>query len=137
MKNELIFRPLKEEDYDVICSWWKWWRWSVLPKTALPHDGKGGFMVEKNGKPIVSAFLYLTNSSIALLEWIVSNPNYKESDRKDAIELLINESEKFCKTMGGIDIIFSIGRNKHLIETHKKLGWVVDKTPSREIIKKI
>ena len=137
MKNELIFRPLKEEDYGVICSWWKWWRWPVLPKTALPHGGKGGFMVEKNGKPIVSTFLYLTNSSIALLEWIVSNPNYKESDRKDAIELLINESEKFCKTMGGIDAIFSMGRNKHLIETHKKLGWHVDKTPSYEIIKKI
>jgi hypothetical protein len=110
---------------------------SVLPKTALPHDGKGGFMVEKNGKPIVSAFLYLTNSSIALLEWIVSNPNYKESDRKDAIELLINESEKFCKTMGGIDIMFSIGRNKHLIETHKKLEWTVDTSPSYELVKNI
>ena len=33
--------------------------------------------------------------------------------------------------------MFSIGRNKHLIETHKKLGWAVDKNPSYEIIKKI
>lgn len=136
MKDKLIFRTLKEEDYETICDWWKWWRWPVLPRTALPDDAKSGFMVEKNGKPIVSAFLYLTNSSVALLEWIVSNPSYKQNDRKDAIELLINESEKFCKAMG-ITFIFSIGRNKHLIETHKKLGWHVDNTPSREIIKNI
>ena len=66
MKDELIFRPLNEGDYETICKWWKWWRWPVLPKTALPNDAKGGFMVEKNGKPIVSAFLYLTNSTVAL-----------------------------------------------------------------------
>jgi hypothetical protein len=33
--------------------------------------------------------------------------------------------------------MFTIGRNKHLIETHKKLNWVVDKDPSYEITKKI
>ena len=136
MKDKLIFRTLKEEDYKTICAWWKWWRWPVLPKGALPDNGKCGFMVEKNNKPIVSAFLYLTNSSVALLEWIVSNPDYKENDRKDAIELLVNEAEKFCKGIG-VTIIFSIGRSKHLIEIHKKLGWHVDRNSSCEIIKNI
>jgi len=136
MKDKLTFRTLKEEDYETICAWWKWWRWTVLPKSALPDNGKCGFMVEKNNKPIVSGFLYLTNSTGALLEWIVSNPDYREDDRKDAIELLINEAEKFCKGMG-ITYIFSIGRSKHLMETHKKLGWHVDKKSSHEIIKNI
>ena len=31
--------------------------------------------------------------------------------------------------------IFSIGKNKHLIKTHEKLGWQVDKKPSYEIVK--
>ena len=137
MEHELTFRPLEEKDYEIICEWWKQWEWPVLPRTALPNGGKGGFIVEKNGEPIVSAFLYLTNSSIAYIEWIVSNPNYRESDRKNAIELLINECEKFCKTISGVDIILSIGRNKHLIETHKKLGWTVSEDPSYEIIKNI
>ena len=136
MKDKLIFRTLKEEDYETICAWWKWWRWPVLPKGALPDNGKCGFMIEKNNKPIASAFLYLTNSSVALLEWIVSNPYYKENDRKDAIELLINEAEKFCKGMN-VTYIFSIGKNKHLTETHEKLGWTVDKKASYEIVKKI
>jgi len=136
MENELIFRPLKEEDYETICKWWKWWRWPVIPREMLPDKGKSGFIVEKNNIPIVSAFLYLTNSTGALLEWIVSNPEYRENDRKEAIELLITNAENVCKNMG-ITYMFSIGRSKHLMKTHEKLGWQVDKKPSYEIIKNL
>jgi hypothetical protein len=136
MNNKLNFRPLKEEDYKTICEWWKWWRWPVIPREMLPDKGKSGFIVEKNNIPIVSAFLYLTNSTGALLEWIVSNPEYREDDRKEAIELLITNAEDVCKNMG-IIYMFSIGRSKHLMKTHEKLGWQVDKKPSYEIIKNL
>ena len=136
MESELVFRPLKEEDYETICKWWKWWRWPVIPKEMLPDKGKSGFIVEKNNIPIVSAFLYLTNSTGALLEWIVSNPEYREDNRKEAIELLITNAETVCKNMG-ITYMFSIGRSKHLMKTHEKLGWQVDKKPSYEIIKNL
>ena len=136
MENKLIFRPLEEEDYEIICSWWKWWRWPVLPKSVLPDNGKGGFMVEKNNIPIVSGFLFISNSEMAMLEWVVSNPKYKEKDRKQAIELLIIGVENCCRQMGSKHII-TLGRNKHLMETHKNLGWTVDTTPSYEIIKTI
>ena len=136
MKNELMFRPLKKEDYDTICKWWKWWRWPIIPREMLPDDGESGFIVEKDNTLIVSAFLFITNSKGAKLEWIVSNPKYKEDDRKEAIELLINNIERVCKNMG-LKYIFSIGRNKHLMETHEKLGWLVDKKPSFEIIKNL
>ena len=68
MENELVFRPLKEEDYEIICKWWKWWRWPVIARTILPDNGNGGFMVEKNNIPIVSGFLYISNSEMAMLE---------------------------------------------------------------------
>ena len=80
--------------------------------------------------------MFITNSKGAKLEWIVSNPDYRENDRKQAIEMLINGVENICKSMG-CKYIFSIGRNKHLLDTHKKLGWFVDKQPSYEIIKNI
>ena len=69
-----------------------------------------------------------------LLEWIISNPDYKDEDRQDAIELLINGAENVSRKLG-YKYIFSIGRNKHLIETHKKLKWAVDKKPSHELVK--
>ena len=43
---------------------------------------------------------------------------------------------EYCKKLG-YDNMFSIGRNKHLIDTHKKLGWAVDNKSSYEIIKKL
>ena len=126
-----------DKDYTILEEWCKERNWeSSIPKEMLPDKGKSGFIVEKNNIPIVSGFLYLTNSTGALLEWIVTNPEYREDDRKEAIELLINDTEMVCKNMG-ITYIFSIGRSKHLMKTHEKLGWYVDKNPSYEITKKL
>ena len=136
MKDKLIFRRLTEEDYETISKWWKWWRWPIIPKEMLPDNGKSGFMVEKNKQPIVCGFVYITNSSIVLLEWVVSNPKYREEDRLDAIELLINEVEKICKDME-YTYILTMNKSKSLLEIHEKLGWKVDKKPSYEITKKL
>ena len=122
--SELKSRLLKDSDWETLCQWWESWpKWVNPPKSFLPDNGKGGIMVEKEGKPIVAGFLYITNSDAVLLEWIVSDPEYRGKDRKDALELLISSAEATCKGLGKKHI-FTIGRNKHLIETHKKLGWI-------------
>ena len=136
MSDELVLRSLTEEDYEVICDWWTKWEWPVLPKELLPQDGLGGFMVEKNKKPIVAGFVYLTNSKGAWFDYIVSDPSYRENDRNHAVELLISGAEQFCVDLG-IKTILHIGRSKGLINKFNKLGWFVDKTPSYEIMKRI
>ena len=93
-------------------------------------------MIEKNNIPIVSGFVYISNSEMAMLEWVVSNPEYREKDRKEAIELLINCVEHNCRKMG-FKHLLTLCRNKHLIETHEKLGWHVNKEPSYELIKNL
>jgi hypothetical protein len=134
---ELDIRRLESEDWATLVSWWDTWPdWQTPPKDFLPDNGKGGFMVEKNNTPIVAGFMYFTNSEGVLLEWIVSNPSYRDEDRQDAIEFLILTCEEYIKA-NGKKYIFSIGRNKHLIETHKKLGYHVDTKVSHEIIKKL
>ena len=134
---KLNIRKITENDWDTLVSWWDAWpEWVNPPKGFLPDNGTGGLIIEKNNKPIVAGFLYFTNSEAVLLEWIVSDPNYKEKDRKNAIEMLIKGAEIFCKN-NGKNYMFSIGRNKHLINTHKKLGWTVDDKSSYEITKQI
>ena len=134
---ELKARLLTDADWGTLCKWWESWpKWVNPPKSFLPDNGKGGFIVEKEGKPICAGFIYLTNSDAALLEWIVSDPEYRDKDRKDALELLITSAEEACKQLGKVHM-FSIGRNKHLIETHKKLGWSADASPSYELVKNI
>ena len=136
-KNILIARNLDENDWDTLVSWWdKWPDWKTPSKDFLPNNGTGGIMIEKNKEPIVAGFLYFTNSKAVLLEWIISNPDYREDDRKEAVELLITEAESICKDAGN-RYMFTIGRNKQLIRTHEKLGWFVDKKPSYEITKKL
>jgi hypothetical protein len=133
---ELQVRKLEETDWETLVKWWKWWRWPVMPKGFLPDNGTGGLMVHKEDTPIVAGFLYFTNSDGVFLEWIISSPEYREKDRKQALELLISTAEETCR-LAGKKHMFSIGRNKHLIETHKKLGWTVDSSPSYELIKNI
>ena len=131
---ELNIRRLNDEDYSTLVKWWDAWpKWTAPPQTFLPDTG---FIVEKNNIGIVAGYVYMTNSKAALLEWIISNPEYRESDRKDAITLLIQAVERVLKDQG-IKYIFSIGRHKNLINTHKKLGWLVDEKPSYELIKNL
>ena len=134
--KKLVFRDLTDVDWDTLVSWWEWWRWPTMPRDFLPKNGTGGIMIEKNNTPIVAGFLYETNSKVLILEWVVSNPKYKETDRQEAIELLIKESEKRAKKLN-YKYMFSVGRNKHLIDTHEKLGWSIDHRNSHEITKKL
>lgn len=133
---ELKVRALEESDWETMCSWWKWWKWPEVNKDMLPLNGCGGLMVYKEDIPIAAGFLYLSNSKVAWLDWVVSNPQYRDSDRKEALEILINSLEEVAKQQD-YSIIISIARNKSLIQTHKKLGYTVDENPSYEISKKI
>ena len=131
---EFNARKLIDNDYELLVSWWKWWRWTPIPKNFLPDNGTGGIMIEKDNTPVVAGFIYYTNSDAVVVEWIISNPDYKDKNRKQAVEVLLNTIEKVCKKQGK-QYMFSIGRSKQLVETHKKLGWVVDEKPSYEIVK--
>ncbi len=134
---ELKARQLKDSDWETLTAWWDSWpEWVSPSKDFLPDNGTGGLMIQKNNKPIVAGFLYFTNSKSVLLEWIISDPNYKDTDRQEAVELLIKTAEKVCKDAGK-KYMFSIGRNKNLIKLHEKIGWNVDKKASYEIVKKI
>ena len=129
-------RKLTDNDYELLVSWWKWWRWTPIPKNFLPDNGTGGIMIEKDNTPVVAGFIYYTNSDAVVVEWIISNPDYKDKNRKQAVEVLLNTIEEVCKKQGK-QYMFSIGRSKQLIDAHKKLGWVVDDKPSYEIVKVI
>lgn len=134
---QLNIRRLTENDWPVLQSWWDAWdEWVAPPRDFLPDNGTGGFMVESGETPVVAGFIYFTNSKGALLEYIVSNPEYREKDRNDAVELLITAAENVLKDQG-YKYVFSIGRNKNLINKHKKLGWSVDERSSQELIKVI
>ena len=89
----IIIRPIIEGDYeDILVGWWKDWGWEPPAKAFLPDNGLNGIMVLDDEIPVCAGFLYITNSAVGWVEWIVSNKNYIGNAplRKTAISMLVS-----------------------------------------------
>ena len=131
-------RPLGETDYeDILVGWWKDWKWTPPLKDFLPSDGKGGVMVLDNDIPVCAGFVYMTNSKVAWVDWIISSRNYsKKPQRKEALDLLITTLTNICKDTGN-KYCYALIKNKSLIKTYEDLGYTAADNYSQEMIKKL
>jgi len=135
---QLNIIPLKETDYEnILCGWWRDWRWSPPLKDFLPDNGKGGFIVYDGDIAVCAGFMYITNSKAIWCDWIISNINYKDRvKRKEALELLINTISNKAELLG-MKYIYALIKNKPLIDTYKKVGFIAASSYNQEMIKKI
>ena len=101
-----------ENDYSDLTSWWTTYCWTPVSEAMLP---KTGLMVEDKEK-IVSGFLYRTDSSICLLEWVVGNPALSKEERKNGMNLLFSTSKLWAKAHG-FKIILTMTKNNGLINS--------------------
>jgi hypothetical protein len=133
---EFNIRPLGETDYeDILVGWWKDWKWTPPPKDFLPSDGKGGVMVLDNDIPVCAGFVYMTNSKVAWVDWIISNKEYKKKpQRKEALDLLITTLTNICKDTGN-KYCYALIKNKSLIKTYETLGYTSADNYTQEMIK--
>ena len=120
--NNINFRSFKKGDYEICCEWWKWWWKKVgldpVQRVFLPKDERC-FVLEKDGIPIVATFLFLTEIPIvAWTTYLVSNPEYKEKDRRDLIKLLIKNVEKEAEKYGIIQM-FTVCGDVHMSYSRK------------------
>ena len=124
MNNKITFRSFKEGDYEMCCEWWRWW-WKDIPvkKELLPQDGTC-FIIESNNIPVAAGFLYTFENPLVAYgpTWVVSNPEYKEKDRRQVLELLITCIEKEAKELGIVQL-FTVCGNRFMQQIHKKLDW--------------
>ena len=135
---ELYIRELNETDYDeILVGWWKDWGWDAPLKDFLPRDGRGGIMVLDGEIPVCAGFMYITNSKVAWVDWIISNKEYtKKPQRKDAIKLLVSALTDICKTAGN-KYVYALIKNESLINTYQELGYVKGSNYTTEMIKKL
>ena len=128
MNENINFRSFKEGDYEMCCEWWKWWWKKVdldpIQRVFLPKDERC-FVLEKDGIPIAATFLFLTEIPIvAWTTYLVSNPEYKEKDRRDLIKLLIKNVEKEAEKYGIIQM-FTVCGDVHMSNIHESLDWIM------------
>ena len=133
MSDNVTFRSFKEGDYETCVGWWKWWwgQYNADPirRGFLPKDERC-FVIEKNNKPVAATFLILSYDipAVAWTTYLVSNPKYREKDRRELIETLITNVEKEAEKYGVLQL-FTVCGNKHVSDIHKNLGW--DMSPAR------
>lgn len=134
---EFNIRLLNDSDYDnIIVGWWKDWGGEAPPKDSLPQDGTCGFMVSKGDIDICAGFAYFTNSGIAFCEFIVSNFNYREKDRNQAIETLIDTISE-ASFNAGYKYMWVSSFNKNLVKRYEACGYIKTQEDCVEMIKKL
>ena len=132
---EFQVRLLREGDYEnTLVKWWNDWKWDAPSKDFLPEDGLGGMMVSKGDIDICAGFIYFTNSKAAWCEFVVSNKEYKEKDRGDAIKLLLEALSATSKD-NGVKYVYTSLKSNALIKKYKECGYVQGDTGCTEMIK--
>jgi len=149
---KLQVRKLQESDWEFLPKWWKHhgqipWMDNENFRDFLPgafqignyeekRAGLGGFIVCKEEDPIAAMWLGMTNSNCSLPTAAISDPEYKDTDRKKAIQLLVNFVTNFSKELG-YKYAFGWAQEGYMLDYYLKAGYEKFQTPSYELIKKL
>ena len=133
---ELTIRQLNDNDYqDILVEWWSQWGWTAPEKDFLPDNGKGGYIIYDEDTPICAGFIYITNSRISWIDWIISNKKYTErAKRREAISLLVDSLTNISK-MSGSKYAYALIKNNSLIKSYEELGYIKGNSYTSEMIK--
>jgi GNAT superfamily N-acetyltransferase len=128
----MIVVPMRDGDYEsLLTPWWRDWGWVPPAKDYLPNTG---FVLYDEDTPVCAAFLYMTNSKVAWIEWLVSNKSYrKKPGRREGILFLLSYMIEVAK-QSGYTYITAIAENQHAINIYETLGFISDKGKSQTLI---
>ena len=133
MDSSIKFRSFKKGDYETCCEWWEFWWGSFgaepIRRGFLPKDERC-YMIERDSIPIAATFLILSYDipTVAWSTYLVSNPDYREKDRRDIIKTLITEVEKEAEKYGVLQL-FTVCGDKHISDIYRSLDW--DMAPAK------
>lgn len=98
------------DDYDVINEWWQEHGSFAPDKHHLPKNGIIVYDVEN----IAAGFLYNTDSSICVFEFVICNPNVSKEKRDEGLDLLIKGAIEWAENNEYSLIYTSIGIQKYI-----------------------
>jgi hypothetical protein len=112
-------RPYDDSDYDMLTDWWRAWKWQPIDKGYL---SKIGAVCSFEEKDCFAGFLIETNTSFALIEWVISN-RFQKSGREECKAALIDFLCHVAKGLG-YSAVFVMTPSKNLIKTCQDMGFV-------------
>lgn len=113
-----------ETDYDTIKEWWNKHGSFAPRKEQLP---KHGLVVVDGRKPICAGFLYNTDSSICVFEFVISDPEAEKKLRDKSLRKLIDSIKSLSKKLD-YNLIYTSINIEAYIRKLKDSGFIeVDK----------
>ena len=112
----MVVRPYKTEDYETIRKWWKAradfdFTEGILPLTA--------FVSYTEDTDVAAAFMYLTDTDLAILTWIVGNPDISFELRDEGIRDAIKSCVELADN-AGVKVICGMTSHEGLCQKFKR-----------------
>lgn len=117
----ILGRPYYGHDYEMVAGWFRGHGWEPVPQAFIPvlgivvHDGEG--------RDLAAGWIKLESSTpIAMLEWVVTNPENHPKESAASIDALIQHAKECAKEQGRT-AIFTYCKQDSLARKYGKHGF--------------
>lgn len=112
------------EYYNTLTQWWKAHSWDMIPQKYFPKHGR---IAKINGKNIAAGFMFLSDSNISVLDFIVADKNATKEERKLAVDAIIKNLKQFS-LINGYDVIYCYTKHPSVIDSYKNNDFKIMQT---------
>lgn len=124
-----MIRDYIEDNYATLCKWWEAQKFPAPHNSILPATG---YIANE----AAAGFLYITNSPLCWLEWVVVNPEAEKKVRNESINEVIEyvcDRAAFC----GATQVFTSSNYWPFIARLKKSGFEVGDTNTTQLFRRV
>lgn len=106
----MLIRPIETEDMLEVSEWFSRRKWPMPPvDQILPRTGF--IAISNSGKKLAVAWIYLTNSSMAFIEWTATNPDEPMSGMRALNKIFTHVKET---SKNSVKVLMQFVANKKL-----------------------
>lgn len=117
-------------DYEIIAAWGRDRGFPIIPPDHFPEFG---IIVEN----YCVGFLYRTDSKIAWLEWVISNPNTDKVNRSNALDEMIRSLLKEAQDQGFKTVLSSCQSSSLIRRYTDNHGFLAGETGMTNMVKSL
>lgn len=130
----LLTRDFKEEDYQDFVKWYKTIKRAKGKYPSHEQLATIGRVVECNNIKVCMGFLYITNSNIALISFVIANKEAPREIRKKALKKLLTSLEQEA-TNNHYDMVMILTDNPFFSKSLTEVDYLKGDSPHIEHIK--
>lgn len=110
-----------KERYEIVKNWWLDRKWDVPGIGALSTTG---VMIYNNNQPVCAAWIYQTDSLVAMVGFIISDLKTNGRVKKNSLKLLLVKIEEITTNMGFKVIFLPVATDSIAKLGTKELSYV-------------